>query len=171
MQAFKYHADFFFSQSDANRSPYSPRAHQDQDILFDEGKSSEREEPKVQNDFTHGRFKEDYMKLAARSKEEIFQQSDEPKIPRELSHDRFKEDYMKLAGRSKREFFQQSDEANFRRELHHGRFKEDYMKLKADSSGPSNVDSDESLCSPSADLQGPVAGCVTEWSIIMYGTA
>ena len=78
---------------------------------------------------------------------------------------------MKLAKRSKEDFFQQSDESNFLREFQHGRFKEDYMKLKADSREPSNVEGDEAACSPSEDLEGPVAGCVTEWSLVTYGTA
>jgi len=117
---------------------YSPRYHKVADILFDKGRSSQADEPIIQNDFSHGRFKEDYMNLAARSKEKFFQQSDEP---------------------------------NFPRELHHGRFKEDYMKLKADAGEPINVDSDESECSPSGDLEGPVAGCVTGWSLVTYGTA
>ena len=45
------------------------------------------------------------------------------------------------------------------------------MKLKEDSSEPINVESDESACTPSEDLQGNIAGCLTEWSIVMYGTA
>lgn len=72
----------------------------------------------------------------------------------------FKEDSTKLA-----------DELSFPRELVHGRFKEDYMKLKEDSSEPINVESDESACTPSEDLHGNIAGCLTEWSIVLYGTA
>ena len=127
---------FYFLLQSANS--YSPRYHKVADILFDKGTSSQEDEPIIQNDFSHGRFKEDYMNLAARSKEKFFQQSDEP---------------------------------NFPRELRHGRFKEDYMKLKADAGEPINVDSDESECSPSGDLEGPVAGCVTGWSLVTYGTA
>ena len=113
---------------------YSPR--NNQGILFDEEKSPQKDKPLIQNDFTHGRFKEDYMELAARSK---------------------------------KEFLDQSDESNFPRELTHGRFKEDYMKLKEDSSEPNNVDSDESECSPSEGAG--VAGCVTEFSLVTFGTA
>ena len=74
---------------------------------------------------------------------------------------------MELSARSKKEIYDQNDEPNFPRELSHGRFKEDYMKLKADSSEPSNVESDEPECSPSED----VAGCITEFSLVTHGTA
>lgn len=80
-------------------------------------------------------------------------------VPSDLTHGRFKEDYMT------------PENEVFQRELNHGRFKEDYMKLQADSSEQNNVKSDESECTPSENLDGDVAGCVTEWSIVMYGTA
>lgn len=77
---------------------------------------------------------------------------------------------MKLTKRSVEKFPQRDDEPSFLRELTHGRFKEDYMRDAAQQ--PSNVANDESdWCSPSDSLQGPVAGCVTEWSLVMYGTA
>lgn len=85
----------------------------------------------------------------------------------DLMHGRFKEDYMT----PENEVFQQGDEPNFQRELNHGRFKEDYMKLQADSREQNNVKSDEPQCTLSENLDGDVAGCVTEWSIVMYGTA
>lgn len=78
---------------------------------------------------------------------------------------------MKLKADANNEIRQKMDESNFPREMSHGRFKEDYMKLKADSREPSNAESDEPLCSPSWDLEGPTAGCVTHWSLVTYGTA
>lgn len=98
-------------------------------------------------------------------------QNDEPNIANDLSHGRFKEDYMKLTKRSVEKFAQREDDPSFLRELTHGRFKDDYMKLADAPRQPSNVASDESdWCTPSADLQGSVAGCVTEFSFVMYGT-
>ena len=177
-----------------DKSKNSLSARHNQDVLSDEDKPKQSDET-ILNDLTHGRFKEDYMKLAGRSKGEFFQQSDEPNVPRELHHGRFKEDDMNLradssepgnvesdksknslSARHNQDVLSDEEKPKQRDEtilidLTHGRFKEDYMKLKADSSEPSNVESDESACSPSGDLKGPVAGCVTEWSLVTYGTA
>ena len=109
--------------------------------------------------------------LAKEIKKKYSERRAEPKHPRELRHGRFKEDYMKLKADANNEIRQKMDESNFKREMSHGRFKEDYMKLKADSREPSNAESDEPVCSPSWDLEGPTAGCVTQWSLVTYGTA
>lgn len=155
-------------KSDNNFSPRNSLF----DILLDEEKSTHKDKSFIQNDFGHGRLKEDYLSLTTRSRERFSEERDEPNYPREFQHGRFKEDYMKLKEDAAQEkVSEKKDEPNFPRELAHGRFKEDYMKLKADSNAPSNVDSDESECSPSGDLEGPVAGCVTQWSLVTYGTA
>lgn len=113
----------------------SPREHS---IMFDEGESPQRDQPNIANDLSHGRFKEDYMKVTKRSVETFPRRDDEPSFQRELSHGRFKDDYMRSP---------------------------DAPKL------PNNVASDEGdWCKPSADLQGPVAGCVADWSLVLYGT-
>ena len=89
-------------------------------------------------------------------------------VQNDLTHGRFKEDYMT----PENEFFQKGDEpSTFQQELNHGRFKDDYMKLQADSSEPNNVKGDEPGCTPSENVNGDVAGCVTEWSIVTYGSA
>lgn len=63
------------------------------------------------------------------------------------------------------------DQPSFQRELSHGRFKDDYMKLVIGSRQLSDVANDESdLCTFSKSLQGSVAGCVRDWSLVMYGT-
>ena len=121
---------FFYNFQSEN--DYSPR---DGKVLFDEGEPP----PNIANDLSHGRFKEDYMKVTKRSVERFPQRDGEPSFLRELSHGRFKDDYMKSA---------------------------DAPKL------PNNVASDEGAwCKPSPDLQGLVAGCVAEWSLVLYGTA
>lgn len=98
-------------------------------------------------------------------------QRDQPNIANDLSHGRFKEDYMKETKRSVETFLQRDDDPSFQQELSHGRFKDDYMK-SADAPKLPNVASDEGdWCKPSADLQGLVAGCVVEWSLVLYGTA
>lgn len=136
------------------------------DIFFDEDKSSQRGKSYPQND-----YKSDNLFLAKEIKNKDSERRDEPTYPRELRHGRFKEDYMKLKADANNEIRQKMDESNFPREMSHGRFKEDYMKLKADSREPSNAESDEPVCSPSWDLEGPTAGCVTQWSLVTYGTA
>ena len=100
-------------------------------------------------------------------------QRDEPaNIANDLSYGRFKEDYMKVTKRAVDAFPQRDDEPSYQRELSHGRFKDDYMKSADAPKLPNNVASDEGdWCKPSADLQGPVAGCVAEWSLVLYGTA
>ena len=126
---------FYFQSED----DYSPRRH---DIFFDEGES--RDEPSIANDLSHGRFKEDYMKLSKRSYEK--------------RHEKFPQ--------------RSEDQPSFQRELTHGRFKEDYMKSVKGPRQPINVASDESsMCSHSKSLQGRIAGCVRNWSLVMYGTA
>ena len=105
--------------------------------MFDEGESPQRDQPNIANDLSHGRFKEDYMKVTKRSVETFPRRDDD-----------------------------------LRQELFHGRFKDDYMKSADAPKLPNNVASDEGdWCKPSADLQGPVAGCVVEWSLVLYGTA
>lgn len=99
-------------------------------------------------------------------------QRDQPNIANDLSHGRFKEDYMKETKRSVETFPQRDDDPSFQQELSHGRFKDDYMKSADAPKLPNNVASDDGdWCKPSADLQGPVAGCVVEWSLVLYGTA
>ena len=130
-----YNVLAFFFHYFQSENEFSPRRG---GILFDEGEAPQRDEPaNLANDLSHGRFKNDYMKVTKRSVEKFPQRDDEPSFLRELTHGRFKEDYMRDAAQQ-----------------------------------PSNVANDESdWCSPSDNLQGPVAGCVTEWSLVMYGTA